>query len=85
MVGGYAFIGSQPRIGKKVCRWQIATTAHQRAGPKEKLTVIARASAMAVYVFAAFILMKARLICGRELKLAAFVQNSFAFPMSPLP
>jgi len=34
---------------------------------------------------AAFILMNARLSCGRELKAAAFVQNSLAFPMSPFP
>lgn len=37
------------------------------------------------YAFAAFVRTNARFNCGRELKVAALVQNSFALAMSPLP
>ena len=37
------------------------------------------------YAFAAFILMNARFNCGSELKVAAFVHDSLAFSVSPLP
>ncbi len=37
------------------------------------------------YAFAAFVRMKARFNCGRELNVAALVQNSFALALSFLP
>jgi len=79
-------------------RLPIASSLHdsrRTASPRRLLSPLRRTSPLskqtillghhAGHTLAAFVLMNARLSCGRELKAAAFVQNSFAFPMSPLP